>query len=578
MAASDKDTIYIDIDDEITGIIDKLKASDGKIVALVLPKRASVFQSIVNMKLLKRAADSSKKNLVLITSEAGLLPLAGAAGVHVAKTLTSKPAIPIGPDMDNDAEEEVDEDASEELEPDPDKTVGELAGAGAAAGAIAASDDGVETLTLDNDDLPADLDSKTPKKTFTPPKKDKKLKVPDFDRFRLLLIGGGALLILLIFGFIFANNVLPKATISIGTDSRSIETNISLNLSTTAKTLSEKDNTVPAKLTQTQKTYTQAVPATGQKNNGNKAAGKVKLINCSAGDSITIPAGTGVSGPNSTTYVTQEKAIMPVGSITCTDIPGATSDVVAVVAISGGASYNVAAGTSLTVASNGSFSSSSVKASVSEAITGGTDNIVKIVSQNDITAAKAKITPNESEIKKILSDQLKKENLYAIVATYSAGTPAVTTSPNAGDVADNVTVTENVTYTMFGVKKDDINTLLNTAIKDQIDTNKQSILDNGLNNIVYNVDNLSATGAQVTASTTATAGPELDVEAIKREAAGKKPGPIKDKLKTNPDVTTVEIKLSPFWVSSVPNKTSKITVDIAKPSASTPSSSNGSNQ
>ncbi len=30
MAATDKDTIYIDIDDEITGIIDKLRNSEGK--------------------------------------------------------------------------------------------------------------------------------------------------------------------------------------------------------------------------------------------------------------------------------------------------------------------------------------------------------------------------------------------------------------------------------------------------------------------------------------------------------------------------------------------------------------------
>jgi hypothetical protein len=110
MAASNKDTIYIDIDDEITGIIDKLRASNGKIVALVLPKRASVFQSIVNMKLLKRAADESKKNLVLITSEAGLLPLAGASGIHVAKTLTSKPEIPTGPASDEDLDEVVDQD------------------------------------------------------------------------------------------------------------------------------------------------------------------------------------------------------------------------------------------------------------------------------------------------------------------------------------------------------------------------------------------------------------------------------------------------------------------------------------
>ena len=46
MADKSKDVIYIDIDDEITSIIDKVRASDGKILALVLPKRASVFQEV----------------------------------------------------------------------------------------------------------------------------------------------------------------------------------------------------------------------------------------------------------------------------------------------------------------------------------------------------------------------------------------------------------------------------------------------------------------------------------------------------------------------------------------------------
>ena len=69
MASTDKDTIYIDVDDEITGIIDKVKNSKSKVVALVLPKRATVFQSIVNMKLLKKSVEGSNKNLVLITAE-----------------------------------------------------------------------------------------------------------------------------------------------------------------------------------------------------------------------------------------------------------------------------------------------------------------------------------------------------------------------------------------------------------------------------------------------------------------------------------------------------------------------------
>lgn len=62
MSEAAKDTIYIDVDDEITGIIDKVVSSKHKIVALVLPKRAAVLQSIVNMKLLKRVAMRIKSN------------------------------------------------------------------------------------------------------------------------------------------------------------------------------------------------------------------------------------------------------------------------------------------------------------------------------------------------------------------------------------------------------------------------------------------------------------------------------------------------------------------------------------
>ncbi|HSX53017.1 MAG TPA: hypothetical protein VLF90_01450, partial [Patescibacteria group bacterium] len=133
-----KSTIYIDVDDEITSIIEKVGDSKHKIVALVLPKRAAVLQSIVNMKLLKRTGDADKKRVVLITSEAGLLPLAGAVGLHVAKTLQSKPAIPPPPDMASKDEALVDasdDEPDEEPDLDDSKSIGELAGVAAVAGA-----------------------------------------------------------------------------------------------------------------------------------------------------------------------------------------------------------------------------------------------------------------------------------------------------------------------------------------------------------------------------------------------------------------------------------------------------------
>src|SRR5947209_6825023 len=92
-----KDTVYVDPEDDITGIIDKVEGVKNKVVALVLPKRTTALQSNVNMRLLKRSSDNARKNVVLITAEKALLPLAGAAGLHVAKSLQSKPEIPAPP-------------------------------------------------------------------------------------------------------------------------------------------------------------------------------------------------------------------------------------------------------------------------------------------------------------------------------------------------------------------------------------------------------------------------------------------------------------------------------------------------
>jgi hypothetical protein len=582
MAASDKDTIYIDVDDEITGIIDKLRGSKGKVVALVLPKRATVFQSIVNMKLLKRAADASSKNAVLITSEAGLLPLAGVAGVHVAKTLNSKPEIPQAPAAFDDAVEAIGEDGQEvDTPPDPKQTIGALADKEAAP---KPPKDGVETLTLAPDDVPAEDDLKKASgatgKTFEPPtgkkgKKDKnkKLKVPNFERFRLLIIIGVVLLILLIIGFIFASVALPKATITIKTNATNVDANLNLNLSTTATSLDPGSSTVPAKLVQQQKTATASEVTTGQKNEGNTASGTVMMTATENGATppSDVPAGTGLSA-NGLTYITQGDTSFSDNGHNNHDgtfTYQATSST-PVTAQTGGASYNGAS--TFTVAGR-----SDVSAQVAQAISGGTDNIVQTVNQNDINNAKAKINLTSSAEQQTLINQLQQDGYFAIKATYSPGTPTVTSSANVGSVANTITVTEAITYTMFGAHRNDLSTLIANNVDGQINTSKQSILDDGLSNAVFSVNNSSATGAQLALSAVAVAGPQLNTTLIKQQSEGQKTGQIENQLQSNPNVTGATVHLSPFWITTVPKNPSRITVNVAKPTTTAKASSNANN-
>ncbi|MEO5627475.1 MAG: hypothetical protein ABIQ89_01145 [Candidatus Saccharimonadales bacterium] len=555
MTEAQKDTIYIDVDDEITAIIDKVQTSDRKIVALVLPKRATVLQSIVNMKLLKKSAQKSKKNLVLITSEAGLMPLAGAVGLHVAKNLQSKPAIPEGPDTADIPESLVHEEELEgEDEPniDKDASIGELAGVAAVAAAMPEAE---ETIDLDNADETVETSKKAAKKPKD--KKDKKLKVPDFNKFRTWLIIGGVLLVLIMVAGFFGIRVLPKAKIVITTDSTDTEMTVDFTANTSTTTFDEAGKVVPAKLETSKKTDTQTAPATGEKNMGNKASGNVSMSvkQCSSiSTPSAVPSGTGVSA-NGQTYITQSTVSFVFDSISggCINFK---SDGTTVIAQNPGTVYNIGSN-AFTVAGR-----SDVTAKGSAA--GGTDDIVKVVSQADVDAAKAKLptAANADAAKKEMTASLEKSKLLVIGSSLTTDGPNVTTTPNVGDKADNVTVTATTTYTLLGVNQDDLKKIITAQANIQIDKTTQTVQDDGLGSASFTVDGKENPKVKVT--TTVTIGPNLDTEAIKKEISGKKKAETIQIIESRPSIKEVTVSYSPFWVVKTPTNSKKVTITFEK--------------
>lgn len=543
MASTTKETIYVDIDDEITAIIDKLKSSDKKIVALVLPKRASVLQSIVNMKLLKRTADDEKKNMVLITSEAGLLPLAGAVGVHVAKTLQSKPAIPAAPKTGSDKPVSVTGDEIEDVALDEHKSVGELAGE-------------EETIEVDNDDKPeAALAGAAAAKAAG---KKKKIKIPNFDKFRLKVVLGVFALLALIGLWFFAMQVAPKARVTIKTDSSTLDSELKLTVSPTATETSEDGAVVPGTLKEISKIDTETVATTGQVDKGEKAKGTVTLTNCSKADeTLTVPAGTGVS-TNNLTFITDEAATIPPSNFTGTgSCKSDSSKVVSVTAQNGGDKYNISGDRTFTVAGF-----SSVTGTDSSAMTGGTSNIVKIVTQKDIDEARQKIQDRSDAARDELLEGMDEDNLIGIRESFATkGEPIVTSKPNVNEESANVSVTVSTTYTLLGVSKDALKELVTKSVDGDYDKSKQVILDDGLDEARIILDEKRPNGdTAITVRTLVLAGPQLDEDAIKKEIAGKKKNQALTAIQSRPGIKEAQITYSPFWVSSTPKNTSKITV------------------
>ncbi|TAK94825.1 hypothetical protein EPO05_05825 [Patescibacteria group bacterium] len=61
--------IYIDIDEEITSIIDRLRKTKSEDIFFAVPKRALILQSVVSLKLLKRESDKAGKHITFVSQD-----------------------------------------------------------------------------------------------------------------------------------------------------------------------------------------------------------------------------------------------------------------------------------------------------------------------------------------------------------------------------------------------------------------------------------------------------------------------------------------------------------------------------
>lgn len=515
-----KDVLYVDIEDDITSIIEKVKDASAPIVALVPPKRIGVLQSVVNLKLLQRAAETAKKRVVMITSDHALTALATSVAMPVAKNLQSKPEIAELPTAADETDDVIDGE--------------EVAAADPAAGE--GSDEMLDPLT------PAigstALAAQAPSRKKTP-------VIPNFDRFRnnIFLYVGGAVLVLtlLIWAIFFA----PQAHVTI--TAKTTPYSVSKPLTAAAsQTLNASDGRLPAVVKEIKKTASADFTATGKKDVGEKATGTVNFSNASF-DATTIAAGTTLtSAASGLTYVTNAAVTVPKG--TCTSIfnckPGTASG--AVTASQGGSKYNADSGAL-------SGAGSAITAAFAAPTSGGTDKTVTVVSEDD--AAKARDTI-KAEAADTIKAELQKQFSGEVVAvsesfTTTPGNPVVT--PAVGQEATSGKVSVETTYRMIGVARADIRAIVEKDVQKQIaGLPNQSVYDLGLDKLRFTSYSQDADTYKLTAQTTSYVGPSIDAATLARKLSGKREGEIQQIIKTYEGIRSVEVKFAPFWVMTAP--------------------------
>ena len=533
-----KDVIYIDVEDDITNIVSKIKDSKARIVALVPPKRVGILQSAVNMRLLNRAAENAEKRIVLITSDQALSGLAAAARIPVAKTLQSRPEIAEIPAIDVDDGDDV-IDGSE-------IPVGELADK-VTPKARNKADDAIDAAIAE-DEKPT-----KPAKPAKPAGKGKP-KVPDFNVFRkkLVLIGGGIVLFVLF--MVWAIWFAPHATVVITAKTTTSTVDKSVTLKQDGK-VDAANNTIKSLRQEQKKEISVDFTPTGKKKVGEKASGTMHLVRTSVSSlTLTIPAGTSFSSGDYT-FVSTEPASLSGTSIG----PGGVIQSVATVKVQAtqvGSEYNL---------SSRSYSSNvSGFSAAGTAMSGGSSREVTVVSADDVAKAKVKLDAQKDASLQSAVKALFPSSSIVINESYqearSNPTPTVAVDHEA---SGTVKVKTTVTASMQGIDRSDMKQFLEDTLKKEIGSKKnQKIYNDGSNEVKFAQYSERNNAVQVRLTANAKIGPEIDEHKVKEQVKGRNYGDVQSSLESIEGVQDVDTKFSPFWVRTVPNNDKHISIEF----------------
>lgn len=551
-----RDLIYVDTDDDVTSIVSKIKASTESVVALVPPKRVGVLQSVVNLKLLQRAAKMAQKRLAIVTTDPALINLASGLAIPVAKNINAQAKVP---DMVDD--EEVSDiidgsDASNSGLPNRSKRLADDKEISAAVAAIE-TDDKIKN-DLDADGVPDDEKTAKPKSAAK-----KRPKVPSINSLRKKIIIGGVAGVVLICFLVWALVFAPLATITIKAKTSSIDISKTLSL------VPSGDKDVAAGLLQPvvkQKKTNESVKftATGTKEVGEKAKGTVAFCydetnfdpDTGATNSITLPAGTRLYANG--VQFTIDSEIPIEGGRKSNGDKCETYYSVKATAVNIGEDSNIASGTSMSTSGY-----SGLIAVAKGDFTGGSKETVKVVQQSDVDKAVAELREkgNGDDARDELKEQMS-DSTIVIDDSFNVSQGDVKVSPAVGEEAsDQATASVEITYSLVGVDKDDLSDVLDALLDEEVDKDKQKVYSNGLDSVKFSNFQAMDNGYTVKISSSGHVGPVINEDDVKKEAVGKKSEEIKAMISQQDGVEDVNVAMSPFWVSSISSE-NKIKVNF----------------
>lgn len=544
--------IFLDVDEEIVSVIDRLKAVEEGEVSLVVPKESGLLQSVVNLKLLKREAGKLKKTLSIVTSNKVGRTLAENVGLSVVggKEVAPKKDLE-GEEVELKTADSEEEGVLIEYREEPKAAANEEeTPVTFKKGALKDKNSEDDEISI-KEEAPVDPENKA-----TPEESEKEVKdLPKFakksggKRFKLngfMVAVFLAFIGLFIFGYIY----IPRATITVKilAQSKAFETDITVDKNEPDSKLDR--GLLAGDFIELTKDYQKKFQATGKKEVGTKASGTITVSNKFDSNNQVLVQGTRFS-TGSLIFKTKEQVTVPGATVAGGSLIAGTINV-SVEAENPGAQYNIQGSHFSIPAFSGTPKDGLIYGDSAQAMSGGESKEVTIVTQSDFNQAKESYSKDAKEdARKALKDKLKKDYSLPEESTEIA-IESVTSNPKVGDEATDFTITVKINAKGIAFKENDFKAAYKAKVQDEAGTSRE-VVEDGFDKkkTTYKADLKGGTIA-IAVSSKVYLGDSLDKKRVFAEISGQTEKKSLEYLTKLENVEEANIKFSPSFLKRIP--------------------------
>lgn len=583
---NNRKVLYLEIDDEITTIYERLKSLKIKNIYIVVPKRAVLFQSIVNLKILKSKAEDLQKNIYIITNDQNGIHLATKIGLTVYDKLEGHehPSLVSGKFLEDQqditplkASINTLEDETPTRRTDRKFSISDLIKGG-----------GNAKLNI----LPKFLFSQKRKKSEKKKEEKGKLVLVAPNRQGLISLVIVSLIILLTITYI----ALPGATIALTPKSNILTVSVNVILADIDANRAELDthplHVIPSYVVTKKINKVITYSATGNDFKGQNASGVLTAVNTS-GDDWTLVAKTRFQTDTGLVFRSQKQVVVPsarAGKNGTVDI-SVTADPLDIYNQPIGERGNIGP-TTFFLPGLSEENQKRLYAQNKASFSGGSTIVDKKITKEDLAGAKTKMEQNlraslQAELQASLKEKnanqkadlvlLTDNNINSQSRAIQMSEPIVNVPTNLeGQKLESFDVKGEIVASGVAYSNDDLISILKTELKLKKNPEKRLVhIDE--NSLTFRIIDNDPAGKKIKITATIKGIEEYEInpekengtrliKKIKDHIISKKISEAETYIQNLPEIDKVKISVWPAWTPNLPGLPDNIKVEISKAS------------